>query len=192
MAGAHPTDPTRLADLLDRADTCLAGWTELAECGRIDQLDDLVNAEEAAAALVEEAARVLEGLGVDPGPLLAWDMDRSPGHARIARLAIRRAAIKITSRPAHPTADFCLLTMFRVRWDGTTELEPLLWHLLDNLLRRDHYPVARAALEEAVWAGKGVVSKTVDNAISRLNVALLPIRFPWEWRVKAGIVYRDG
>jgi hypothetical protein len=97
-----PSSPT--ADLLGRLDDLLAIWAELAEKGRWTkhEIDELIDSGLAAGALVEDAARALEGLGVDATPLLVWDMDRSPGHARLALLVVRRGLARARTAPAPP------------------------------------------------------------------------------------------
>jgi hypothetical protein len=111
-------------------------------------------------------------------------------------MALQQAAAgEAAIRPPNPTKEYCLFEGYRVRWDGepdVTELAPLLWHILDFLLSRKRYPFPLGDLEDAIW-GKGTVTgKTVVNALSRLSKALLPIRFPWEWRVRSAHVYREG
>jgi hypothetical protein len=94
--------------------------------------------------------------------------------------------------PEHPTARYCLLAGYRVRWDGETDLQPQLWRILEYLLSRDDYPFAVGHLEEAIWRGEGVTMKTMQNKVSALGAALLPIQFPWSYRINKSHVYRDG
>jgi hypothetical protein len=140
--------------------------------------------------LLRRVAAVLEGLGLDSTPVQRVALSLDPHSAGEALVVIGRARAKVTGRPAHPTADWCLLPGFHVRWDGPTQLEPLLWHLLHYLLKCDHYPLSVAALQESVWGGKDILPKTVANAISRLNNDLERIRFPWSWSVSKEHVYR--
>jgi hypothetical protein len=114
---------------------------------------------------------------------------------------LRRAlsALDANTRPPEPTAAYCLLPGGRlVRWrnhpveDEPIDVGALLWHLLQFLL--DDPPrktVPQGDVEEAVWGGKLIKSKTFANAISRLNRDLEQIRFPWKWHVKSGHVCRD-
>ena len=64
--------------------------------------------------------------------------------------------------------------------------------MLDYLLSREDYPIPTEDLEEACWRGREIPSKRLANALSRLNNALEPVGFPWQWRVKHGSIYRDG
>jgi hypothetical protein len=111
--------------------------------------------------------------------------------------AIRDAAADPkATRPPAPTADYCLLPGYRVRWKGKDPLppalQPQLWHLLKYLLSRKSYPFEVGDLEKAVWEGKQVTKKTVPNALSRLTIALEAVAFPWSWHVGSGHVHRDG
>src|SRR5262249_52967702 len=80
----------------------------------------------------------------------------------------------------------------RVRWEGETPLQPLLWRILEYLLSRGNHPIPVDDLCEEVWRDKPSASKTVTNALSRLNAALLLVRFPWEWSVSSGHIHRYG
>jgi hypothetical protein len=134
-----------------------------------------------------------------PGPLpVALEFPAAPQAGRATwRVAGRVEPIlpdvgRPPVRPSAPTAEYCLLQGYRVRWQGETELQPLLWRVLEFLLSRGAYPCGVAGLEEAAWPGEGVASKTLANTVSRLNAALLAIQFPWTWRVRHAQIYRDG
>jgi hypothetical protein len=193
--GGGEPDSTDPASFLAHAEYCLTTWAELERrrgtlsAGELDALDRL---RPLLPAVLDRAGELLERLDVDSAPLQRVALSHDPRQVADALVAIRRASARSTSRPAHPTADYCLMPGFRVRWEGATNLAPQLWHVLDYLLRRDHYPFPVAALQEAVWADTDILPKTVNNTISRLNAALVPIRFPWEWRVQAAHVHRDG
>jgi len=93
-------------------------------------------------------------------------------------------------KPSTPSAQYCLLPPQTVRWEGQTEIEPLLWHLLEFMLKWKSWPIEVGCAEE-VWGGKEVKSKTIANTISRLNAALEPIAFPWTFRVRSGYIMKD-
>jgi hypothetical protein len=113
-------------------------------------------------------------------------------HAEAVRQYLNRLAA-VPARPATPTADFCLLNAFFARWKGKVQLQPQLWRVLKFLLHCQDYPVPVGALEEDAWGGgETITSKTLVNTISRLNIALLPVRFPWTWSICEGHVHRDG
>jgi hypothetical protein len=114
------------------------------------------------------------------------------GEYERALAALNRSAAGEWSRPPQPTADYCLRPGFRVRWEGETDLQPLLWRALEHLLSQQDYPLPVDRLEDALWHGQAITSKTLANTLSRLNTALLPIKFTWTWRVRSGFVYRDG
>jgi hypothetical protein len=95
-------------------------------------------------------------------------------------------------RPAHPTAEYCLLKGYKVRWDSARDpidLQPLLHKLLEHLLSRDEYPIRVNSVERPVW-GSEVKSKTIANRISDLNKKLRLVEFPWWWSVKGGFIIR--
>lgn len=95
-------------------------------------------------------------------------------------------------RPDSPTADWCLLPGRRVRWEGEpVELQKRLWNLLEYLLTHPGYPLQQGVIEDAVWNGEEITSKTFANTFSRLNAALAAISFPWTWRVSDGEVFLD-
>jgi DNA-binding response OmpR family regulator len=103
------------------------------------------------------------------------------------------AAVPPPQRPESPTAAYCLLPGFYVRWDGETRsIQPLLWALLAYLLSPEAVEVEEQTLVDEVWGHDSKIkSKTVANTIYRLNEELVPINFPWTWRTKAGKVIRD-
>jgi hypothetical protein len=93
-------------------------------------------------------------------------------------------------QPPLPTGDYCLLKGYRVRWQGETELQPLLWSILEYLLSQDDYPFTVGRLRGAIWPGKEVPLKTIQNRLSDLNKALLPVSFPWEYTARNNHVQR--
>jgi hypothetical protein len=103
------------------------------------------------------------------------------------------AATSQPQRPESPTAAYCLLPGCRVRWEGAPcSIQPLLWALLAYLLSPEAVEVEEETLVDEVWGhDSDIMSKTVVNTVSRLNLALVPINFPWTWRTKASKVIRD-
>jgi hypothetical protein len=95
-------------------------------------------------------------------------------------------------RPPAPTAAFCLLNGFRVRWNGETTVRRQLWRVLEFLLSRGENPCGVRDLEDAVWNGDAVLSKTLANTLSELNGDLCRISFPWTWHVGQGQIHREG
>jgi hypothetical protein len=101
------------------------------------------------------------------------------------------------TRPRQPTKAYCMRDGYYVRWNGTSPLRPQLWNLLAYLLSLSRYPVPEESVIEgagrSVWRqGESVSSKTFSNTFSDLNRGLEPIRFPWEWHIRTGQVYREG
>jgi hypothetical protein len=90
-------------------------------------------------------------------------------------------------RPASPTAEYCLIPPNTVRWQGTTEVQSRLFHLLGVLLNQQKWPVPFGGIEDAI-DGTG---KKLSNAISALNNALSKINFPWTFRTKSAHVTKD-
>src|SRR5258708_3424813 len=64
------------------------------------------------------------------------------------------------ARPPVPTAEYCLLTGYCVRWEGEKELPPLLWRLLKYLLSRERYPFHVDELEDELWLNQDRKPKT--------------------------------
>jgi hypothetical protein len=96
-------------------------------------------------------------------------------------------------RPPEPTAEWCLLPAYEVRWEGPpVRVTPRLHELLRFLLGRRHYPIEVIDLEEGVWGQREVNPKTLANTLSRLNNALESTHFPWTWHPRAGHVERQG
>jgi hypothetical protein len=155
---------------------------------------------------VPDALRAIWQAGLDPAgagwpdPYREEDWQRAvretakQARADLHALCAAAAADSAPDRPQVPTAAYCLLTGYRVRWNGERDLPPLLWQVLEYLLSREGSSVPVGDLEEgvALWHGKVLASKTVPNTLSRLNEALLSISFPWEWHVRAGHVHRAG
>jgi hypothetical protein len=92
-------------------------------------------------------------------------------------------------RPQAPTAAYCMLTQNKIRWDGETKVEPLLWRLLDCLFRETKWPVPFHVIEQLVW-GRDRNDKTIQNAVSRLGETLLTIHFPWSFTTKESHIHR--
>jgi hypothetical protein len=90
-------------------------------------------------------------------------------------------------RPESPTHDYCLIPPNQARWEETTELPPQLYQLLKALLTHGTWPVPFDAVEGVV----GDSGKNVSNAVSRLNLALEPTKFPWTFRTKSAHVTKD-
>jgi hypothetical protein len=90
-------------------------------------------------------------------------------------------------RPTSPTAGYCLIPPNTARWEGTTELRSQLYQLLAVLLAQETWPVPFDALESVVDDS----GKNVSNAVSRLNLALEPTKFPWTFRTKSAHVTKD-
>lgn len=94
-------------------------------------------------------------------------------------------------RPDIPTAEYCLLPGRRVRWEGDTdELQPRLWDLFSFLVTAGEEVNEESAIAAAWDRNNNVSSKTVMNAVSSLNTALLAISFPWQWRYRQGKIIR--
>jgi hypothetical protein len=90
-------------------------------------------------------------------------------------------------RPESPAPDYCLIPPNQARWEETTELPPQLYQLLKALLTHGTWPVPFDAVEGVV----GDSGKNVSNAVSRLNLALEPTKFPWTFRTKSAHVTKD-
>jgi hypothetical protein len=126
---------------------------------------------------------------LEPYPA-AWDQKlESLARAAAEMAGKRRPEESLTvpdQRPAAPTAGYCLLHGYRVRWNGETRLRPQLWRMLSFLLGANKYPLEVGMLEDEVWDRDGAKSKTMANAISALNIELATIEFPWAWHLRHG------
>jgi hypothetical protein len=84
------------------------------------------------------------------------------------------------ARPPEPTAEYCLLRGYRVRWGGEIDLPPRSWELLECLLRQKLWPVSfDRVMNIKTWRGKNTSDKTVQNAVYELDRLLEKINFPW-------------
>jgi hypothetical protein len=100
---------------------------------------------------------------------------------------------EFAERPSVPTAEWCLLPAWRVRWEGKAiRLTPHLYRLLEYLLKQRRDSLKAVAVQDAVWGKDNVHEKTFANCFSSLNNALAPISFPLTWHVKAGHVHRQS
>jgi hypothetical protein len=90
-------------------------------------------------------------------------------------------------RPESPTAEYCLIPPNTVRWQGTTEVQPRLYHLLEALLHQATWPVPFDAVEDILDG----TFKKVSNHISALSNALSKINFPWTFHTKSAHVTKD-
>jgi hypothetical protein len=113
-------------------------------------------------------------------------------YARQGRRWLEELLRKAPPRPPAPTADYCLLSGFGVRWEEETTLTPMQWRVLQYLLSRGGDPFEIDCLEEAVWGQDSTTSKNTGNTLSKLNNSLECIHFPWRWHVRRGHVHRDG
>lgn len=88
-------------------------------------------------------------------------------------------------RPPRPTAGWCLVPPRSLRWVGVIEVQPHLYQLLGVLLPLP-LPVAITTVEELL--GVELTDRRLRCQLSRLNMALLEIAFPWAYGCSGGYV----
>jgi hypothetical protein len=148
------------------------------------------------------ARRVLAGqrevgaVGIPPESdrwSLAWE---SAYEARRAASGVPQAATAAAGerpRPARPTADWCLLPGFRVRWDrAPVNLPPRLWRLLEVILADGSgcIPFTADALE-SLYRDKPNSDNRLRKDVSALTVKLLCIDWPASYRTKGACILTE-
>ncbi|HEX5269698.1 MAG TPA: hypothetical protein VFW33_04380 [Gemmataceae bacterium] len=63
--------------------------------------------------------------------------------------------VPLATRPPFPTADYCLLFCFGVRWEGETTLQPQQWRILQWLLSQAEFPCLPDGLEDVIQPANG-------------------------------------
>jgi len=91
------------------------------------------------------------------------------------------------ARPANPTRAYCLVPPNIILWDGETEVQQRLWHLLGVLLAKG-VRVEAETIEEVVSPFKKRKGKCLPNDVSELNKALEKIKWPVIYHFKSGYV----
>lgn len=93
-------------------------------------------------------------------------------------------------KPPRPTKAYCCLPPNRIRWDGETETQQRLWHLLSLLLDYEE-PLPFEIIEDIVYPGRGGKGDRLVKDVSKLNKSLATINFPFLFTTKASYVLRS-
>jgi hypothetical protein len=171
-APSLPVSGTELAAGINEVDAWLSRVYEVLRPAPRD-VDDLKvlqlpgNAFAAVGGAVEQLSAGLLGAGVPaPGAGLA----------------------DVAGRPTSPSRGYCLVAPNTVRWEGATEVQQRLWHLLGALLDCGGDRASFDYIEDVLYPEKDRRPKRLQNDLSALNHALEAIRWPHTYRSKGGYV----
>jgi hypothetical protein len=94
-------------------------------------------------------------------------------------------------RPAEPSAAWCMIHPYLVRWNGEVRLAPTPWAILRAILilSPDGHAVPVAAIEEIV--GHELSDTAVRMAVFRIDNATEKIQWPWDYGFRGGCVVRN-
>jgi hypothetical protein len=124
---------------------------------------------------------------ISPDPDLRGDLDQARLAIEVFLEMLPESEDEEDERPESPTPDYCLQPPNQARWEQTTDLPPQLYQLLKVLLTYGTWPIPFDAVEGVV----GDRGRNVSNAVSRLNQALEPTRFPWTFHTKAAFIKKQ-
>jgi len=89
-------------------------------------------------------------------------------------------------RPDRPTKEYCLVTPRSIRWDGTVEVQPRHFRLLELVLSRLRNGKAAIPFENLEMGDKSIM-----NRVSELNKLLLEVQFPITLRTDSSHVIAE-
>jgi hypothetical protein len=131
--------------------------------------------------------------------LLATPPSALPLHSQVAATPGTSTIDPAEERPPHPTRQYCLLPLYKVRWIGEpVRLQPRHFKLLQLLLDKYNplvsytdYEVSFQQVQAAVYTSENKHRKIISNDVRRLSKGLLKIGFPLQFATKDNNVIRE-